>query len=103
MVQDPHMKDALQILRDGVLQDSTLGELPLIAMALFLVRIKGQGIAGLVLRRVWGKSPGDQGRGREEGSMLLGSSHCSHLTLGTGNHIAPSQEELEQPFCTNFC
>lgn len=59
MVQDPNMKDALQILRDGVMQDSALGELPLIAMALFLVRIKGQGIAELVLRRVWGNSPGD--------------------------------------------
>lgn len=59
MVQDPQMKDALQILRDGVMQDSAPRELPLIAKTSLLERIKEQERAGLVLRRVWGNSPGD--------------------------------------------
>lgn len=59
MVQGPQMKDALQILRDGVMQDSSPSELPLIAKTSLLERIKEQERAGLVLRSVWGNSPGD--------------------------------------------
>ena len=59
MVQDPQMKDVLQILRDGVTQDSAPSELPLTAKMSLLVRIKEKERAGLVLRRVWGNSPGD--------------------------------------------
>ena len=59
MVQDPQMKDVLQILRDGVTQDSAPSELPLTAKMSLLVRIKEKERPGLVLRRVWGNSPGD--------------------------------------------
>lgn len=59
MVQDPQMKDALQILRAGVMQDSAPSKLPLIAKLSLLARIKEKERAGLELRRVWGSSPGD--------------------------------------------
>lgn len=52
MVQDPQMKDALQILRDGVMQDGTPNELPPIAKMSLSVRIKEQERAGLELRSV---------------------------------------------------
>lgn len=52
MVQDPQMKDALQILKDGVMQDSALRELLLTAKMSLLVRTKEQERAGLVFRTV---------------------------------------------------
>lgn len=46
MVQDPQMKDTLQILRDGVMQNSAPSKLPLIAKMSLWLRIKEQERAG---------------------------------------------------------